>query len=209
MATDKLQELAEAEFNRDSFSWGDLKRAYRVNAIPFIYPFIPDPYQNYDSPPDFLCLPSPGVLEIPIRLHADAHFKLLYIKYLISGLPYSHAPCAPPFGPRYQGWPDVLKFHPHDTHLTFAGHVTAEVIANSQRDWYLYGDPQRPAGAIREVRIASIQAIPDGMGQIRTPFLLPKESTVTIKLRSPVNQPATAPNGYQVNGILFGLKIFK
>lgn len=200
---------AKKEFE-SSFKWGDIRRYSKIKAYPFWYNFIPSPYQQMDTPPDFLCLPSPGQLEVPIVMDRDTFFKLFYIRYLVSGLPYTHTLCQPPFGPRYVDSPELKKFHPHDTHLTFNEHIDVEVIITSQRAEYLYGAPNDvdPVQANPDVKIASLQGRDDGIGRtIRVPFLVPKQATITVKFKAKHLWP-TALNGYHVTGYLYGLKIY-
>jgi len=202
--------LAREVNQRDAFEWNTGTRSTNQQGVPFFHCFIPDPYQEMPSPPDYLCLPSPGDLRVPISIDRDCQYKLIYISYLVSAITYEQVFCTGPFTPRYVSDPPFLAFHPNDRHLTYNEHVDVEVIVTSQQDKYIYGEPNQahPLDQVTSsVPIAAVKGISDGIGMLRTEYLVPKGGMVVIHFLSRAVHPR-AIRGYKVNGFLYGLKYY-
>lgn len=201
---------AAALKNRDAFDFTDPQRSSRQQGIPHFYAFIPEPYHEYDEPPDYLCLHPKEALRVPIILDTDCNFRMIYIGYIVAATPYNDALCTGPFWPRYVDTPELRKFHPHDTHLTWNEHVDVEVIVRSQREQIMYGAPGHvtpPDQVTALVPIASVKGINDGMGMLRTEYLVPKGGELTVIFYARAAHPL-APRGYKVNGFVYGLKYY-
>ena len=202
--------VAAAMKNRDAFAYEDPQRSTRQQGIPHFYAFIRDPYHEYPVPPDYLCLPIKGMLRVPIELDTDTIFRMVYISYEVAAVPYSQRRCSGPFWPRYVDAPPYRAFHPNDTHLTYNSQVDVEVIVNSQRDQELYGGASYvlPSDRVTNlVPIASVKGIQEGMGMLRTEYLIPKGGALTIIFKSRADNPQ-AVNGYKINGFVYGLKYY-
>lgn len=84
--------------------------------------------------------------------------------------------------------------------------LRATLIITSSVNKYLYGGSQSfistdPGLIERRIQISAMQGIDDGAGIVRTPYLVPKESTILIRIENTYTGPIT------VNGNTFGYKL--
>ena len=191
--------------------FGQTPRYHNVKAFPFWFPFVPYPYLDTDkdeNPPTSGArlgllghtVPAGGLLEIPIKMAEDAPFHWLNVKYT-------------PFLPdisvatRYTWYVatalarvprNLFQIRPLYEYLK-----VSLIITSIDTEYTIGGDQYSPVTGLttRRQEVNSLQGFKDGLGMLRTPWQVPKNGTVTVRIE---NRYTSA---LLVNGTLFGYKV--
>ena len=176
-------------------------------AYPFIYAFL---NSDEDTANDGfgslgVTVPVGRTIRHPISLDPDYNFRLLWAKYSV------YHELASPAGQQiwYEniaGW--GLEFWDYQTDIgtPLTRFIDLTLTVNNDAE-QLYGGFNTEAsvnlgGALLPIRMKAIQGYDYGMGQLRTPYLIPKDSSVTVEMTN------THPDKeLVVNGMLYGVKI--
>ena len=191
----------ERELN-DAVRLGEERRFSNITAYPFWYAFISS--EIVDPVPNSLAL-NQIPTTIQIVMDRDTSFQMYYIKYRVQ---------------RTEAAGGVRRFIggagapattlvPLDTLRTVNEVGQVELTIDSHRARSLYGNNQdvEPVQADPFTRIISLQGSLDGVGMMRIPYLVPKQGTVTIRVRrTTTNLPNTTD--FRINGCVFGYKIY-
>lgn len=213
-----------ALLRKPAVQFGDNPRDEDQKAYPFLYSFVPYPYQygninettgtyeisaaEAEGPDGILVAANGGIREIPIVLDDDANYHLLSVRY------GAHRPTFDaPDGCRarllapanaLQGGRSLFQAQMNqlDYYVTYLD-VSVYMVSSGGRD--LYGGFQRNSttGAQEEIPVPTqaLQGVQDGFSGLRTAFQLPKGATVRVRA---VNR---FPYDLRIYGYLFGYKI--
>lgn len=182
-------------------------------AFPFIYNFIPSDKDEWESVKAAATaanltgigptVPSGGTIQHPVTLDPDYNFKLLWIKYTA----YWFDPEAEiyvwyePIG----GWTDEQGDYQTKIGTPLVNSLRIKLSAYGPDSRILYGDfdmQAASANAINPAPVEALQGYDFGWGQLRTPYLLPREGLLMFEI---TNEHAI--KDLVVGAAIYGMKI--
>jgi len=198
-----IQDVEKALFQR-AVKFGEVPRYHNIKAWPFWYPFIPYPYLDTDSQNNGLGLmgftiAAGAIQEIPVVLQPDVIYQLLDIKYNAyydtGGGKYAWYETPAGYTPQPKATAQVRPLYTY---------LETSLIISSIKDTYVYGGLQYEGLTglqERPLNIRTLQGFNSGKGVLRTPFQVPREATIKVKIRN------NYTSSIVVNGVLFGYKV--
>lgn len=201
-----LTNTADRVLSKNAIQFGESPRYNNIKAWPFWIPFIPYPYLDTDTQNSGLGLfglniAAGAILDIPIITDQEVPFYLINIKYTAFKVDIQGTIGAwyeVPAGFAYQ--PSAIR-----NYRPIYQYLRPTLIIESRKSTYIYGGNQHdPLTGLQErrVNVRSLQGLNDGKGSLKIPFLVPKESTIKIRLEN-----THTTSSLLVNGVLFGYKV--
>jgi len=144
-------------------------------------------------------IPAGGIQEIPVVLQPDVIYQLLDIKYNAyydtGGGKYAWFEVPAGYTPQPKATAQVRPLYTY---------LETSLIISSIKDTYVYGGLQYEGLTglqERPLNIRTLQGFDSGKGVLRTPFQVPREATIKVKIRNNFSSSVI------VNGVLFGYKV--
>lgn len=191
--------------------FGQATRYHNVKAFPFWFPFIPYPYLETDrdeNPPTSGArlgllghtVAADGIIEIPISMSEDLPYHLLNVKYnayvqdgVVDTRYTWYVPTALTPQPK-----NLFQIRPLYKYLK-----VSLIITSIDTEYTYGGDQYDPLTGLtpRRQEVGSLQGFNSGLGMLRTPWQIPKNGMVTVRVENRYTETLI------VSGTLFGYKI--
>lgn len=177
--------------------------------FPYIYNFISteDEY-ILSSTPAGVAVAANSRVDHPVRMDQDYHYMMLWARYAVftSGSIVSPSQCfTNPAAPANWEY-DVFNVQTN-AGIPFLRDIAVSISIYGSETRFIYGgfntDAHTQGGnvGILPLPIRAVQGYEWGIGQVRTPYFIPRSSVVMVSITN------SSDNDYIVSGMLHGVKV--